>query len=141
MKIIEEPITDKIINTYKDELFLLGETKDELKDKHIIKMLNENNELVSIAMYSKLEHEEIELYLNEDQKNSIENIISQGIYLDAVTSLKRGYNACKDIISYLLEKSRIIWCYSHIQAVGFWRDKMEFIEVGESIFINQLGQK
>jgi hypothetical protein len=138
MRIIEEPVTEDIINTYKDELFLLGETKEELKDKRIIKIINDDNELVSIAMYSKLDTEEIKLYLNEEQKNTIEDIISQGIYLDAITSIKKGYNACKDIINYLLEKSRIIWCYSHVQAVEFWRDKMEFIDVGESIFINQL---
>ncbi|NRU52456.1 hypothetical protein [Clostridium beijerinckii] len=137
MRIIEKLVTDDIINTYKEELFLFGETKEDLKDKHIIKMLNDNNELVSIAMYSHLEAEEIELYLNEDQKNTIEDVISQGIYLDAITSLKRGYNACKDIINYLLEKSKIIWCYSHIQAVEFWK-RLGWYDCGESIFINQL---
>lgn len=138
MRIIEELVTDNIINTYKEELFLLGETKEELKDKYIIKVINDNNEVISIAMYSKLDSKEIESYLNENQKNSIEDIISQGIYLDAITSLKRGCNACKYIISYLLEKSQIIWCYSHVQAIEFWKDKMQFIDVGENIFVSQL---
>lgn len=138
MKIIEESITDEIINTYKQELFLLTETKEELKDKRVIKILNDNNELVSIAMYSHLNTEEIELYLNENQKKTIEDIVSQGIYLDAITSLKRGHNACKDIINYLLEKSKIIWCYSHVQAIEFWRDKMNWTDTGENIFISQL---
>jgi hypothetical protein len=137
MRIIEEPVTKEIIDTYKNELFLLNETEEELKDKHVIKILNDDNELVSIAMYSHLEKEEIELYLNEDQKNTIEDIISQGIYLDAITSFKRGYHACRDIINYLLEKSRIIWCYSHVQAVEFWT-RLGWINTGESVFVNQL---
>jgi hypothetical protein len=138
MRIIEESITNEIINTYKGELFLLEETEEELKEKRILKIINDTGEVVCIAMYSKLDTEEIELYLNEDQKNNIEGIISQGIYLDAVTSLKRGFNACKDIISYLLEKSNIIWCYSHVQAIEFWKNKMCWIDAGENIFISQL---
>lgn len=138
MRIIEESITDEIITTYKNELFLLNETKEDLKDKRVIKIINDDNEVVSIAMYSKLDAEEIELYLNENQKKTIESVISQGIYLDAVTSLKRGYNACKDIVNYLLEKTRIIWCYSHVETIDFWKDKMNFIDVGEHIYINQL---
>ena len=138
MRIVEEPITKEIINTYKNELFLLTETKEELKDKRIIKLFNGNNEIVSIAMYSHLDTEEIELYLNENQKKSIKGIISQGVYLDAITSLKRGYNACKDIVNYLLEKSKIIWCYSHVQAVDFWENHMHWINSGENIFISKL---
>lgn len=138
MRIVEESITEEIINTYKEELFLLGETEEELKDKRILKIINDNGEVVSIAMYSKLDTEEIELYLSEDQKNSIGDIISQGIYLDAITSLKKGYNACKDIISYILEKSKIIWCYSHVQAIEFWKNKMCWVDVGQNIFVNQL---
>lgn len=138
MRIIEEPVTEEIINTYKEELFLFAETKEELKDKRIIKILNDDNDIISIAMYSHLDNEEIELYLNDNQKNTIKSIISQGIYLDAITSLKHGYNACKDIINYLLEKSKVIWCYSHVQAIEFWKNKMGFIDYGENIFVNQL---
>jgi hypothetical protein len=137
MRIIEESVTKEIIDTYRNELILLNETEEELKDKHVIKILNDDNELVSIAMYSRLNIEEIELYLNENQKNTIERVICQGIYLDAITSLKRGYHACKDIIDYLLEKSKIIWCYSHVQAVEFWT-RLGWINTGENVFINQL---
>jgi hypothetical protein len=62
MRIIEESVTKEIIDTYRNELFLLNETEEELKDKHVIKILNDDNELVSIAMYSRLNIEEIELY-------------------------------------------------------------------------------
>lgn len=138
MRIFEELITDDIINTYKEELFLFTETKEELKDKRIVKILNDNNEIISIAMYSHLNTEEIELYLNENQKQSIRDVIIQGIYLDAITSLKHGYNACKDIVNYLLEKSKVIWCYSHVQAIEFWKNKMQWIDTGENVFVNQL---
>jgi len=138
MKITEESINKQIIEKYKDELFLFGETEEDLKDKHIIKVINEFDEVVSIAMYSKLDNEELDLYIDNDKQNNVKDTICKGIYLDAITSLKHGYNVCKDIISYLMNKSQIIWCYSHCDAIEFWRNKMNWIDLGENIFINQL---
>jgi hypothetical protein len=138
MEIVEESINKQIIEKYKDELFLFGETEKDLKNKHIIKVLNESNEVVSIAMYSKLDDEELELYIDVHKQNNVKDTICNGIYLDAITSLKRGYNVCKDIINYLMNKSQIIWCYSHCDAVGFWENKMNWFDLGENIFVNQL---
>jgi len=139
MKIVEESITKQIIETYKDELFLFAETEDDLKDKHIIKVINEADEVISIAMYSRLDNEELDLYIDGSKQNNVKETICNGIYLDAITSLKHGYNVCKDIINYLMNKNKTIWCYSHCDAVEFWKNKMNWICIDKYVFVNQLG--
>jgi len=138
MKIVEESINKQIIETYKDELFLFAETEEDLKDKHILKVIDEYNEVVSIAMYSNLDNEELELYIDGSKQNNVKDTICKGIYLDAITSLKKGYNVCKYIIGYLMDKNKTIWCYSYCDAVEFWKNKMNWFDLGENIFVNQL---
>lgn len=137
MKIVEELINQETIDNYKDELFLFAEKVEDLKGKRIIKVLNESDEIISIAMYSRLNNEDIELYIDKTQEN-IKPILQQGIYLDAITSLKHGYNACKDVIGYLMNENKTIWCYSYYKAIEFWKNKMNWIDVGNDIFINKI---
>ena len=66
MKIIDELINQETLDKYKNELFIFNETLDNLKDKRVVKLVD-NEQVVCIAMYSQLDVEEVELYLNQEQ--------------------------------------------------------------------------
>lgn len=137
MKIIDELINQETLDKYKNELFLFNETLDNLKDKHVVKLV-QNGQVVCIAMYSQLDIEEIELYLNQEQQESIGKLLSNGIYLDSIYSLIQGKKYSESVITYLKEKfnRKAIWCYSAIDAMDYWKHRKDFSYQGEHIFMS-----
>lgn len=137
MKIIDELINQETLDKYKNELFIFNETLDNLKDKRVVKLVD-NGQVVCIAMYSQLDVEEVELYLNQEQQESIGKLLSNGIYLDSIYSLMQGKKYSESVITYLKEKfnKKAIWCYSAINAMDYWNKRKDFIYQGENIFMS-----
>lgn len=138
MKIIDELINQEILDKYKNELFIFNETLDNLKDKRVVKLVDGKGQVVCIAMYSQLDTEEVELYLNQEQQESIGKLLSNGIYLDSIYSLMQGKKYSESVITYLKEKfnRKAIWCYSAIDAMDYWKHRKDFSYQGENIFIS-----
>ena len=51
-KIIEEQVKLETVQKYKDELFLFNEEMEYLQDKRIIKLMDDNGQLIAISMYT-----------------------------------------------------------------------------------------
>ena len=65
MTIIEEPVTLETVQKYKDELFLFNEEMEYLQDKRIIKLIDDNGQLIAISMYTyKMNEDDVELFLS-----------------------------------------------------------------------------
>ena len=136
MKIIEEPITLETVQKYKDELFLFNEEMEYLQNKRIIKLINDNGQLVAISMYTyKMDKEDVELYLSAEQEKYKDKLCNS-IYLDAVTSIQTGFKSVDSIITYLKTKCSNIWCYSAVEAMSFWTNRKDMQYIGENIFIS-----
>ena len=136
MKIIEEPVTLETVTKYKDELFLFNEEMEYLQNKRIVKLINDNGQLVAISMYTyKMDKEDVELYLSAEQEKYKDKLCNS-IYLDAVTSIQRNFKAVDSIIAYLKTKCANIWCYSAVEAISFWKNRKDMQYIGENIFIS-----
>ena len=136
MKIIEESVTQETINNYKDELFLFNEEMEYLQDKRIIKLIDDNGQLIAISMYTdKMDKQDVELYLGSEQEKYKDKLCNS-IYLDAVTSIQTGFKSVDSIITYLKTKCAIIWCYSAVKAISFWKNRKDMQYIGENIFIS-----
>ena len=93
MKIIEEPVTLETIQKYKDELFLFNEEMEYLQDKRIIKLIDDNGQLIAISMYTdKMDKQDVELYLGSEQEK-YKDKLCKSIYLDSIYSLQTGFRA------------------------------------------------
>ena len=135
MKIIEEAVTLETVTKYKDELFLFNEEMEYLQDKKIIKLIDDNDQLIAISMYTyKMNKEDVELYLGSEQEKYKDKLCNS-IYLDAVTSIQRNFKAVDSIIAYLKTKCANIWCYSAVDAFNFWNNRKDMQYIGENIFI------
>ena len=136
MKIIEEPVTLETIQKYKDELFLFNEEIEYLQDKRIIKLIDDNGQLIAISMYTyKMNKQYVDLYLSAEQEKYKDKLYNS-IYLDAVTSIQTGFKAVDSIIAYLKTKCANIWCYSAVDAFDFWKNRKDMQYIGENIFIS-----
>ena len=136
MKIIEEPVTLETVQKYKDELFLFNEEMEYLQDKRIIKLIDDNGQLIAISMYTyRMNEDDIELYLGSEQEK-YKDKLSNSIYLDAVTSIQKNFKAVDSIIAYLKTKCTNIWCYSAVEAISFWKNRKDMQYIGENIFIS-----
>ena len=135
MKIIEESVTLETVTKYKDELFLFNEEMEYLQNKRIVKLINDNGQLVAISMYTyKMDKEDVELYLSAEQEKYKDKLCNS-IYLDAVTSIQKNFKAVDSIIAYLKTKCTNIWCYSAVEAISFWNNRKDMHYIGENIFI------
>ena len=135
MKIIEEAVTLETVTKYKDELFLFNEEMEYLQDKRIIKLIDDNGQLIAISMYTyKMDEQDVELFLSAKQEKYKDKLCNS-IYLDAVTSIQRGFKAVDSIIAYLKTKCVNIWCYSAVDAFNFWNNRKDMHYIGENIFI------
>ena len=136
MKIIEEAVTLETVQKYKDELFLFNEEMEYLQDKRIIKLIDDNGQLIAISMYTyKMDKEEVELYLSAEQEKYKDKLCNS-IYLDAVTSIQKNFKAVDSIITYLKTKCTNIWCYSAVDAFNFWNNRKDMQYIGDNIFIS-----
>ena len=136
MKIIEEPVTLETITKYKNELFLFNEEMEYLQDKRIIKLIDDNEQLIAISMYTyKMDKEDVELYLSAEQEKYKDKLCNS-IYLDAVSSIQKGFKSVDSIIAYLKTKCANIWCYSAVDAMSFWTNRKDMQYIGENIFIS-----
>ena len=136
MKIIEEAATLETITKYKGELFLFNEEMEYLQDKRIIKLIDDNGQLIAISMYTdKMDKEDVELYLSAKQEKYKDKLCNS-IYLDSIYSLQAGFNAVNSIIAYLKTKCANIWCYSAVDAFNFWNNRKDMQYIGENIFIS-----
>ena len=136
MKIIEEPVTLETIQKYKDELFLFNEEMEYLQNKRIIKLMDDNGQLIAISMYTdKMDKEDVELYLSAEQEKYKDKLCNS-IYLDSIYSLQTGFNAVNSIIAYLKTKCANIWCYSAVDAMSYWNARKDMQYIGENIFIS-----
>ena len=87
MKIIEEPVTLETIQKYKDELFLFNEEMEYLQDKRIVKLIDDNGQLIAISMYTyKMDEQDVELFLSAKQER-YQDTLCNSIYLDSVYAL------------------------------------------------------
>ena len=135
MKIIEETVSLETITKYKDELFLFNEEMEYLQNKRIIKLIDDNGQLIAISMYTdKMDKQEVELYLSPEQ-DKYKDKLCNSIYLDSVYSLQTGFNSVNSIIAYLKTKCANIWCYSAVDAFNFWNNRKDMQYIGENIFI------
>ena len=136
MKIIEEPVTLETITKYKDELFLFNEEMEYLQDKKIIKLIDDNGQLIAISMYTyKMNKEDVELYLGSEQEKYKDKLCNS-IYLDSVYAVRNGFKSVDSIIAYLKTKCTNIWCYSAVDAFNFWNNRKDMQYIGENIFIS-----
>ena len=135
MKIIEEPVTIETVQKYKDELFLFNEEMEYLQDKRIIKLIDDNGQLIAISMYTyKMDKQDVELFLSAEQEKYKDKLCNS-IYLDAVTSIQTGFKSVDSIIAYLKTKCTNIWCYSAVNAFNCWNNRKDMHYIGENIFI------
>ena len=136
MKIIEEAVTLETVTKYKDELFLFNEEMEYLQDKRIIKLIDDNGQLIAISMYTdKMDKQDVELYLGSEQEKYKDNLCNS-IYLDSVYSLRHGFKSVDNIIAYLKTKCTNIWCYSTVDAMSYWNARKDMQYIGENIFIS-----
>ena len=136
MKIIEEPVTLETIQKYKDELFLFNEEMEYLQDKRIIKLIDDNEQLIAISMYTnKMDKHDVELYLGLEQEKYKDKLCNS-IYLDSVYAVRHGLKSVDSIIAYLKTKCTNIWCYSAVDAFDFWNNRKDMQYIGENIFIS-----
>ena len=135
MKIIEEAVTLETITKYKDELFLFNEEMEYLQDKRIIKLMDDNGQLIAISMYTdKMDKQDVELFISSKQEKYKDKLCNS-IYLDSVYSIQRKCRAVDSIIAYLKTKCANIWCYSAVDAFNFWTNRKDMQYIGENIFI------
>ena len=135
MNIIDEPVTLETVQKYKDELFLFNEEMEYLQDKRIIKLIDDNGQLIAISMYTdKMDKQEVELYLSLEQEKYKDKLCNS-IYLDSVYSLRHGFRTVDSIIAYLKTKRANIWCYSAVEAMSYWNNRKDMQYIGENIFI------
>ena len=135
MKIIEEAVSLETIQKYKDELFLFNEEMEYLQDKRIIKLIDDNGQLIAISMYTdKMDEQDVELFLSAEQEK-YKDKLCKSIYLDSVYSLQPKCRAVDSIIAYLKTKCANIWCYSAVDAFNFWNNRKDMQYIGENIFI------
>ena len=135
MKIIEEAVTLETVTKYKDELFLFNEKMEYLQDKRIIKLIDDNGQLIAISMYTyKMDEQEVELYLSVEQEKYKDKLCNS-IYLDSVYAVQRKFRSVDSIIAYLKTKCTNIWCYSAVDAFNFWTNRKDMQYIGENIFI------
>ena len=136
MKIIEEQVTLETVQKYKDELFLFNEEMEYLQDKRIIKLMDDNGQLIAISMYTyKMDEQDVELFLSAEQEKYKDKLCNS-IYLDSVYSIQRKCRAVDSIIAYLKTKCANIWCYSAVDAMSFWTNRKDMQYIGENIFIS-----
>ena len=135
MKIIEESVTLETIQKYKDELFLFNEEMEYLQDKRIIKLIDDNGQLIAISMYTyKMDKQDVELFLSAEQEKYKDKLCNS-IYLDSIYALQTGFKAVDSIIAYLKTKCANIWCYSAVEAMTYWTNRKDMQYIGENIFI------
>ena len=136
MKIIEEPVTLETVRKYKDELFLFNEEMEYLQDKRIIKLIDDNGQLIAISMYTyRMNEDDVELYLSAEQEKYKDKLCNS-IYLDSVYALQPKCRTVDSIIAYLKTKCATIWCYSAVNAMSFWTNRKDMQYIGENIFIS-----
>ena len=135
MKIIEEPVTLETVQKYKDELFLFNEEMEYLQDKRIIKLIDDNGQLIAISMYTyKMNEDDVELFLSAEQEKYKDKLCNS-IYLDSVYALQPKCRTVDSIIAYLKTKCATIWCYSAVDAISYWNNRKDMQYIGENIFI------
>ena len=135
MKIIEEAVTLETVTKYKDELFLFNEEMEYLQDKRIIKLIDDNGQLIAISMYTdKMDKQDVELYLGLEQEKYKDKLCNS-IYLDSTYALQTGFKSVDSIIAYLKTKCANIWCYSAVDVFYFWKNRKDMQYIGENIFI------
>ena len=135
MKIIEEPVTLETVQKYKDELFLFNEEMEYLQDKRIIKLTDDNGQLIAISMYTyRMNEDDVELFLSAEQEKYKDKLCNS-IYLDAVSSITHTGGVVNSIIAYLKTKCKNIWCYSAVDAMNYWTNRKDMQYIGENIFI------
>ena len=137
MKIIEEPITIETVQKYKDELFLFNEEMEYLQNKRIVKLINDNGQLVAISMYTyKMDKEDVELYLSAEQEKYKDKLCNS-IYLDSVSSIAHTGGVVNTILNYIKSKyNKGVWLYSSIYKIRYWNNRKDFLGIGENIFIS-----
>ena len=136
MKIIEEPVILETIQKYKNELFLFNEEMEYLQNKRIIKLMDDNEQLIAISMYTyKMDEQDVELYLSAKQRKYKDKLCNS-IYLDAVSSITHTGGVVNSIIAYLKTKCATIWCYSAVDAMTYWNNRKDMQYIGENIFIS-----
>ena len=135
MKIIEESVTLETVTKYKDELFLFNEEIEYLQNKRIIKLIDDNGQLIAISMYTyKMDEQDVELFLSSKQEKYKDKLCNS-IYLDSVYALQPKCRTVDSIIAYLKTKCANIWCYSAVDAMSFWTNRKDMQYIGENIFI------
>ena len=136
MKIIEEPVTLETITKYKDELFLFNEEIEYLQDKRIIKLIDDNGQLIAISMYTdKMDKEDVELFLSAKQEKYKDKLCNS-IYLDAISSIGHTGGVVNSILNYIKSKyNKSIWLFGCVSALHYWYDRKDMQYIGENIFI------
>ena len=135
MKIIEEVVTLETVTKYKDELFLFNEEMEYLQNKRIIKLIDDNGQLIAISMYTdKMDKQDVELFISSKQEKYKDKLCNS-VYLDSVYAVRHGLKSVDSIIAYLKTKCTNIWCYSAVDAFNYWYDRKDMQYIGENIFI------
>ena len=136
MKIIEEPVTLETVTKYKDELFLFNEEMEYLQDKRIIKLIDDNGQLIAISMYTyKIDKQDVELYLGSEQEKYKDKLCNS-IYLDAISSITHTGGVVNAILNYIKSKyNKGVWLYSSIYKIRYWNARKDMHYIGENIFI------
>ena len=136
MKIIEESVTLETVTKYKDELFLYNEEMEYLQDKRIIKLIDDNGQLIAISMYTyKMDKQDVELYLGSEQEKYKDKLCNS-IYLDSISSIAHTGGVVNTILNYIKSKyNKGVWLYSSIYKIRYWNNRKDMHYIGENIFI------
>ena len=137
MKIIEEAVTLETVQKYKDELFLFNEEMEYLQDKRIIKLMDDNGQLIAISMYTyKMDEQDVELFLSVEQEKYKDKLCNS-IYLDSISSIGHTGGVVNTILNYIKSKyNKRVWLYSSIYKIRYWNARKDMHYIGENIFIS-----
>ena len=134
----------------------IGNYGSSFKNSFIIKVKDENNKLISVAVCSILTNSELEkeleklainfkLYSEECNNNEYEdwkaefiNKLENSIYLEYITSIERNIGGAKFIIDYIKKNYNKFWLYSAFEAEEYWSDKIKLYSSEEYFYSTEM---
>jgi hypothetical protein len=146
MRIIESDLENKDIEEFRHHLFI-GNSKVEINNKHFIKVLDDKENIITIAIITLPSKENVSdiinknmYYLIEDNDtteiNNLHEMMDDRVYLDAIYSFSESNGGAKELVKYLENKYNYIWIYAFVEAEEFW-EHLGWKEIIEHVYINK----
>ncbi|GAA0071697.1 hypothetical protein UT300003_32220 [Clostridium sardiniense] len=154
---IEKCFIDNLDSADKSHI---GSYGTKFKKSFILKVIDEKENLTTIAICSVLNNEELnneldilaenfKLYSEENNnneydewKNTFLEKLKDCVYLEYIESIKKGVGGAKFLIEYIKNNYNKFWLYSAFEAEEYWSEKIklrgseEYFYSTETIYIN-----